>query len=161
MNTGASTRPTLLTVLCILSFIGGAWGLISGTMNLVQDNTAELAAAQAQMDEARAEMGDEASGMVGGLMDGAMEMAEKAAANARSIGIATIVLSLISLFGVWKMWNLQKQGFWLYLLATIAGLIVPLIFLGFNMLALLSVGMGGLIALIFVILYATQLKHMA
>ncbi|MBL7983633.1 MAG: hypothetical protein JNM91_01480, partial [Flavobacteriales bacterium] len=121
----------------------------------------ELAAAQAQMDEARAEMGDEASGMVGGLMDGAMEMAEKAAANARSIGIATIVLSLISLFGVWKMWNLQKQGFWLYLLATIGGLIVPLIFLGFNMLALLSVGMGGLVALIFVILYATQLKHMA
>lgn len=34
MNTGASKRPTFLTVLCILSFIGGAWGIIGGVMNM-------------------------------------------------------------------------------------------------------------------------------
>ena len=163
MNTGASARPTLLTVLCILSFIGGAWGIIGGAMNMMSGGvSADLAEAQVKMEEARAQMGDDAaSGMMGGVMDGAMEMAEKATANAKSIGISNIILSLLSLFGVWKMWNLQKQGFWFYLLATIGGLIVPLVFMGFSMLSILSVGIGGLLALVFVILYATQLKVMS
>ena len=75
-------------------------------------------------------------------------------------GIAGIVLSLLSVSGVWLMWNLKKSGFWLYLLATIGGLVVPLIFLGGGWLALASVGFVGFFSLIFIILYAVNLKYM-
>lgn len=162
MNTSAptSTRPTLLTVLCILSFIGGAWAIIGGIINLTTDQNAAVLEAQAKMEEARSQMGDEASGMVGGFMDGAMEMAQKSAENAVPMGIVTIVLAAISLYGVWQMWNLKKSGFYLYTVAALLGLAVPLFFLGASMMALMTVGMAGFFSVVFIILYAVNLKHM-
>lgn len=153
-------RPTLLTVICILSFIMGAWGVISGIQNLTVDQTAALDKARTEMEQARADLGAQAEGLPGRMLDSAMELAEKSAANAKSIGISGIILSLLSLFGVWQMWNLRKSGFWLYVLASIGGLVVPVIFLGGSMMALLSVGFVGFFALVFIILYAVNLKHM-
>ncbi len=46
------------------------------------------------------------------------------------------------------------------MLAAVAGLAVPMVFLGGGMLALLSVGVGGFISLVFILLYALNLKHM-
>ena len=158
---GASpVRPTLLTVICILSFIAGAWGIYKGIQSLTTDQTAVIAEAQQKMEEARAQLGDQASGMAGRMMDSAMAITQKAADNAKPIGISDIILSLISLFGVWQMWNLRKSGFWLYLLAAIGGLIVPMVFLGGGLMALLGAGFMGLISLIFIILYAVNLKYM-
>ena len=163
MNTGANKRPTFLTVLCILSFIGGAWGIIGGVMNMSAGaGTEALSEMSTQMEEAKAQMGDDAaSGVAGSMMDAAADVAMKAAANAKQIGISNIVLAIISLLGVWMMWNLKKNGFYLYTLATIGGLLVPLIFLGVNLVSILSVGVGGLIGVVFIILYGMNLKHMA
>ena len=58
------------------------------------------------------------------------------------------------------MWNLKKSGFWMYRLASVASLLVPVFFLGGGMMTLLSVGIGGFITIVFVILYAVNLKHM-
>jgi hypothetical protein len=153
-------RPTLLTVICILSFIAGLWGIYSGIKGLTTDQTVALAAQQQKMEEARAQLGDKADGMAGRMLDSSMAIAQKAADHAKSIGISDIIISLISLLGVWMMWNLKKSGFWLYLLASIAGLIIPLVYLGGGMMALASVGFGGLITLVFIILYAVNLKYM-
>lgn len=163
MTTGAPKRPTFLTVLCILSFIGGAWGVIGGITNMAAGPASEaVAEMNAGLEEAQADLGDDAaSQMAGDMIDAAGELATKAAENARSIGISNIVLSLLSLFGVWMMWNLKKTGFYLYTLATIGGLAVPLIFLGVNLLSILSVGVGGLIGVVFIILYGMNLKHMS
>lgn len=150
----------MLTVLCILSFIMGAWGIFGGVQNMTQDQTVVLAKARESMEQARADLGEQAEGLAGRMMDSAMEITERAAANAKSIGISNIILSLLSLFGVWQMWNLKKNGFWLYVLAGIAGLIVPIAFLGGSMMALASVGIGGFFTLLFIILYAVNLKYM-
>lgn len=159
MNAPAA-RPTLLTVICIISFIMGAWGVFSGIRGLTQDQSVELAEARAKMEEAKAQLGDQAEGFAGKMMDSGMEMTEKAAANAVPIGIAGIVLSLLSLLGVWQMWNLRKSGFWLYVLAGVAGLIVPVIYLGGSMMAVMSMGFIGLFTLLFIILYGVNLKYM-
>ncbi|MBP8822943.1 MAG: hypothetical protein KBH07_04825 [Flavobacteriales bacterium] len=153
-------RPTLLTVICILSFIMGAWGIFSGFQNLVVDQTVALDKARVEMEQARADLGEQASGLPGKMLDSAMDLAEKTAANATPIGISTIVLSLISLFGVWQMWNLRKNGFWLYVLSSVAGLATTVYFLGGSMVAILSVGFAGFFSLVFIILYAVNLKHM-
>ncbi len=155
-----AARPTLLTVICILSFIAGLWGIYSGISTLTTDQTAAVAVAQQKMEEARAQLGDKADGMAGRMMDSAMAITQKGAENAKPIGISGIILSLLSLFGVWQMWNLKKSGFWLYLVAAIGGLIVPLVFLGGGMMAIASVGFVGFITLIFIILYAVNLKYM-
>ncbi|MCB0774238.1 MAG: hypothetical protein KJZ58_12050 [Flavobacteriales bacterium] len=155
-----ATRPTLLTVICVLSFIMGVWGIISGVGNFRQDGEKVLAETQARMEEARAQLGDQADGMAGRMLDSSMEITRRAVENAKPMGIANILLSLLSLFGVWQMWNLKKNGFWLYVLASIAGLAVPLYFLGGSFMALATVGVAGFFSLIFIILYAVNLKYM-
>ncbi len=162
-TTGAPKRPTFLTVLCILSFIGGAWGVIGGIINMAAGNdSAAVAEMSAEMDQAQAELGDDAASQIAGdMMNAAGDFAVKAAENAKSIGIANIVLSLLSLAGVWMMWNLKKTGFYVYTVATICGLAVPLIFLGVNLMSMLSVGIGGLFGVLFIILYGVNLKHMS
>lgn len=108
--TAAPARPTLLTVICILSFVAGAFGLWSGIKNAFTDAPqTELQEARAQMEEAMAQVGDSGNEMVSKMMESAMTMAEKAAENAKQIGYANILLSLLSLFGVWQMWNLKHM----------------------------------------------------
>lgn len=161
MNTAPpSARPTFLTVLCILSFIGGALGIFNGITTLMAPPVDQaMNELQAEMDKASAELGDQ-SAMVSGMMDGAVEIARKTAENAMPLGLAAIILSAVSVFGVWKMWNLQKQGFTIYTAATIIGLLFPLFFLGFNFMSIMALGMGGFFGVLFIILYALNLKHM-
>lgn len=160
-NTGAPTRPTLLTVICIISFIFGAWGLWGGIQNAFTDAPQrEMEEAKLAMEEAMAQVGDQGNEMVTQMMESAMVMAEKSVEQAVPIGYSTIVLSLLSLAGVWLMWNLKKNGFWLYLLSSIGSLAVPVIFLGGGLMTILSVGVGGFFSVVFIILYAVNLKHM-
>lgn len=156
------TRPTFLTVLCILSFLGCGLGLYGGISDLLSNKNQEaLEEATQRIDEAKAQMGDDAaSGFAGNMMDAAIEMAQKAAEHAKEIGLSKIVLALIEALGVLLMWNLRKSGFWLYVLSMLGGLAVPLIFLGTNLASILSIGVAGLIGIVFVVLYAMNLKHM-
>ena len=94
------------------------------------------------------------------LMEEGIALSEKAAEHAKPLGITALVLSLISLYGVWLMWNLQKQGFWYYTVASILGVLVPLYFLGFNMVAIMGLGFGAFVSILFIVLYAVNLKHM-
>jgi len=161
MNTGAPTRPTLLTVICILSFIFGAWGLWGGIQNAFTDAPQrEYEEAKVAMDEAMAQVGDQGNEMVTKMMDSAMVLAEKSVEEAVPMGYTTIVLSLLSLVGVWLMWNLKRNGFWLYVVSAVGGLVAPMIFLGGGLLTMLGVGFIGFFSVLFIILYAVNLKHM-
>ncbi len=164
MDTTATTptqRPTLLTVVCILSFIGGLWGAIdgfrTGFTSKAQD---DLAKARVELEGAMEQLQGQGGAFAQNMMEQGMVMAEQAAEQARPLGITGLVLSLISLYGVWLMWNLRKQGFWFYTLAAILGVIVPLFFLGFSTVAIMGLGVGALISIVFIILYAVNLKYM-
>ncbi len=154
-------RPTLLTIVCILSFIGGLWGAIDGIRtgftNKAQDDLAE---ARAAIEEGMSQLQGQGGEFAQKLMEEGIVMTEKAAEHAKPMGIAALALSLLSLYGVWLMWNLRKQGFWYYTLAAVLGLVVPLYFLGFNMLAIMGLGFGAFVSILFIILYAVNLKHM-
>ena len=65
-----------------------------------------------------------------------------------------MVLVLVGLFGVIKMWKLQKQGFYIYTGTAVAGIILPLIFgIAFST-------FGTIISVAFIAMYAANLKHM-
>ena len=160
---GTSTpgeRPTFLTVLCILSFIGGLWGAYSGFSSAFTDQPQrDLEEARAQIEETRATMGDQ-GGLAERMMEEGIAAAEQGVEKARPLGIASLVLSLVGLFGVWQMWNLKKMGFGVYTASSVVGLLVPMFILDFSMVTLLGLGFGGLISVVFIILYAVNLKHM-
>lgn len=154
-------RPTLLTIICILSFIGGLWGAIegfrTGFTSKAQD---DLAQAKATIEESMAQLQGQGGEFAQSMMEQGIAIAEKTAENAKPLGISGLVLALISLYGVWLMWNLRKQGFWFYTIAAILGLLIPLYFLGFSTVAIMGLGFGAFISLVFIILYGVNLKHM-
>ncbi|HMU15766.1 MAG TPA: hypothetical protein PKE53_17390 [Flavobacteriales bacterium] len=160
MTMDAPKRPTLLTVLCILSFIGGILGLWDGYKNAFTDAPQKaLEEAKAQVQESMDQLGSD--NPMAGMMNDMIATAEKGVENAKTLGYSNLAFSLISLAGVWMMWNLKKTGFWLYLLASIGGLAVMFSVLGggglfANITSILAV----VITAVFIILYGVNLKHM-
>jgi hypothetical protein len=151
-------RPTLLTVICIISFIAGIWSLYGGISNLTMDPLAARTELEKKMSDKMSESGDKANEFTG-IVGSAHAMGLKAIDNHNPIGIANSILSLISLIAVWQMWILKKRGFWLYVLATIAGIEVVLVYTGVGM-GSAVIGIMVFYSLIFIILYAVNLKYM-
>ncbi|MGG9971679.1 hypothetical protein ACQ33O_07775 [Ferruginibacter sp. SUN002] len=156
-------RPTFLTVLCILTFIGSGWGLING---ITQYFTAEsqVAAMSLVKENVNAEMqkvsdanpgGKMVSEMVGGMLN------VFTPENVKKMALAGILAAVLCLAGAFLMWGLKKKGFYSYIAGTLVGIITPFVLFGAgNLLAMGMSVMVGFIGLVFVILYGVNLKHM-
>jgi hypothetical protein len=123
-------RPTFLTVLCILSFIGSG---LSSLLFLIA-----VIAAGAIMD----------------FMASLPGMSELSTGGS-GFFLVSFLLALGSLFGAILMWNLKKIGFYLYAAANIVAIFVPLMFttgdIGW---------LGLVITVVFIILYGLNFKYM-
>jgi FtsH-binding integral membrane protein len=96
----AGTRPTFLTVLCILTFIGSGLGALFMLLATV--------------------------GM-GALMESIPGMEAAMGGGTAYFAVGTI-LAAASLYGAIQMWKLKKMGFFIYAGANGVGIIVPLLF---------------------------------
>ena len=92
-------RPTFLTVLCILTFIGSGLGILGALLLIV---------------------GAGAIMSFLGSMGGAT-----GAGSMVYIGLS-LILAIVSLFGALQMWKLKKMGFFIYAGASVIGIILPL-----------------------------------
>lgn len=152
-----NVRPTFLTVLCILSFIGSGWGIYSGLNNYNMADTA-YGVVNETFEKAQEEIdGQEGAEAVGKLFQSIGD--SMSPEKIRNGGIATSVTSIITLIGAILMWGLRKTGFYVYVVGAISAIIAPMVIFG---------GFGGMIAsggaafggILFIILYALNLKHM-
>lgn len=144
-NTGAPKRPTFLTVLCILSFIAAGFSIIGGLMMGAGSAIVNSAAVQ----DAVASDPDAAAGM------------ENASAVMAEAGLSTgaiwlgVALTVIGLIGVIMMWKLKKTGFYVYTGTQVLGIVLPMVMgAGFAL-------WGTVFAVLFIVLYGMNLKHMS
>ncbi len=144
-------RPVFLTVLCILSFIAAGFAILGyiTAITLMGAATAVVSAAD-----------DAFEGMSEGAGGAYSEMSEAITSSAGpSIGLtwAYIIIGfvcvLVSLFGVLKMWKLQKVGFYMYAGASVVSMIMTIVYSGFGI-------VGALITVGFIVMYGLNLKHM-
>jgi len=159
-------RPTFITVLGILSFIGVGWQIISGimTMGMGAVTSAVTSAGQSYAEG----LGDATQGMenVEGMdqamsgLNEAVDAANKLAQNATVLGIISIVAALICLLGVIWMWKLQKKGFFVYVIGELAAPVATLILVGFGLGGFMAT-LGFIFPVIMIILYGINLKHMS
>ena len=143
-TTGAApARPTFLTVLCILSFIAAGLGIFGyvAAIALVGAATAAVGA-----------MGDAMSAEASAAMATAMS-AGPSAGMIWAYVIVGLVTTLVGLFGVIKMWKLQKIGFFIYVGCAVASMVMSMIYSGFSVMAVLF-------PVLFIVLYGMNLKHM-
>ena len=142
-NTANTTRPELLKILCILTFIGGGLSLISNlTMFLTIDIVREY--------------------FEKGMFDFLAEDMDISvleilvSINSTYFMFQAVVLAL-AVYGAYLMWNLKKIGFHLYAISQILLLILPQVFLP----SLPFPTFELIISLIFVTLYAKNLQTMS
>ena len=144
-------RPTFLTVLCILTFIGVAWAVISNVMTLLASGASQ-ALAGAAMDSA------DMSGLEN--MPG-MKEAMLLVKHAKTLAIIGIVSALICLIGALQMWKLKKSGFFIYLIGEWAPVIASIVLIGFSFTGGFMAIATMIVPLIMTILYGMNLKHMS
>ncbi|MCK4631230.1 MAG: hypothetical protein KAT40_07290 [Bacteroidales bacterium] len=123
-------RPTFLTVLCILTFIGSGLSALFLLIGLVAAGAiSETLSSIPGMED------------IGGFGTGYF--------------LVTLVLALASLYGAIMMWKLKKIGFYLYSGANVIVIFVPMVIAAGKF----SV-FGLVITALFIFLYALNLKHL-
>lgn len=157
MDSNLNQRPVFLTVLCVLSFINGGMNIVFNIPSLFMSDFFEN---YVDFMKQMPAMQQDAPPIITEWMNDLTGIMERLAQNFRLIVLSTILLALLSVTGVWLMWNLKKTGYLFYVTAQLLWTILPLMFLGGNFIAVLSVCVGGIFTLAFIILYATQLKRM-
>ncbi len=76
-----------------------------------------------------------------------------------NFGAANFLFFGIQLVGVQMMYRFNRVGFWLYAAAQLGLAVVPIVFAQWNTFAEIVLGMTVVWNLIWVVMYATQLKH--
>jgi hypothetical protein len=156
-------RPTFLTVLCILTFIGSGWGIINSMNGYMSADSAAAIGTQA-LDSARNEIVKQGENTPGAqvaekVISGASQMLDPV--KMKKNAMYGVLANILTLAGGFLMFQLRKPGYWLYLLGTAISVITPLMIFGAT--NLLSIGMTavlGFVGVVFAAMYATNLKHM-
>lgn len=144
----AAKRPVFLTVLCILSFIAAGFAILGyiAVIGLMGAASAVSGMASDMSSEMGSEMGD--------AMSAAMAATPGVGLTWAYI-IVGFLTTIVGLFGVIKMWKMNKSGFMLYTGATVVSLIMGIVYSGFG-----ASIMGIVISAAFIVMYGLNMKHL-
>ena len=159
-------RSTFLTVLCVLTFIGSAYGLYQGVTSITNaKKMANMVSAkndpQKQEEQRKKLQGqnDKGSKFALKMMDSVKEFTNEN--KIRQSGIFAIVANLLTLGGALLMWRLNRTGFYLYVAGIITWVVSPFVIYGSGVfIAMLGAAFAFFIGLLFIILYAMNLNYM-
>jgi hypothetical protein len=130
-------RPTLLTVLCILTFIASGLNAFSNLMVFIFFDVSMKFGAE----------------MVKAFKLPGMDLFLSAKPEYFA---ATAVINALAVAGALRMWQLRKQGFHIYTVSQILLILAPMYFFKLPGPDFFSIIVGG----IFVLLYGSNLKNM-
>ena len=179
-------RPEFLTVLCILSFIGSAYGILGGIYKIATADLSKVVTEQfdSAMDKMNEKMKREIRKSENDSLQNKRELAKSAEmleevtdfttnimhkTNEKVYELATcgIVGGLLCLGGALLMFRLRKIGFYAYITGQVVDYVIPIVLLdafsmgGFTGSIVTAVMIGTLvIPITLCILYAVNLKHM-
>jgi hypothetical protein len=157
-------RPVFLKVLCMLTFIGSGYNIINSAVTYFKADAISkiFVDVRSEMDKDLSEKKNAKDTgevkLVTNIMNTASEISTPE--NLRKTAIANFATSIICLTGAILMWKLRRTGYYLYVLGTIIGIIIPFYLFGANFLTNISAGVMGFIGILFVIFYAMNLKSM-
>lgn len=155
-------RPTFLTVLCVLSWITAIWTSISALISILtkQSSIDNLMLSRDMVENAGAEIEEEGISFLSAIMNGSLEAIQDQIDNFMLINTSNLVLYVAQILAVYFMFKLQKKGFWLYTFVQALLLIMPFVYMTVNSVMILGTVFTAFITLAFIIMYATNLKHM-
>lgn len=156
-------RPLFLSVLCVLTWLFCVWALWQCALNIFTDKPLrDLEDQRAVNAEALAKIGpdDAEAPMLIAALEGTERAMEESAIHARPINLISIFYQLLNAVATWLMWRLRRSGFWLFVVAQVAGFIAPFFWLTPTIPAILIFGIVGVFWAGLGVLFALNLKHM-
>jgi hypothetical protein len=166
-ETEPAERPSFLTWLCILTFIGSGWALIScvwtytmaGKTNIVfQENVQVKNDSTLRNDTANFRRQEKASPLERKLQASFSKIVN--VENMHKAAIGGFIASLLTLAGAVLMWNLKRKGFYIYILGVALGIAIPFYLYGNDLIAVGAASFANFFGLVFIALYALNLKSM-
>jgi len=146
-------RGSFLLVLVILSWVTTGFGLF-GTLSTYLMGESAYAS---QID-----LLNEGTGIsfLDNVMSEATLQLELILESFQAYHISNVIMFLLGTFSVYLMFKLKKNGFYLYILYCVLGLFIQNYFLGEVNTNGMTMITNGLISVIFIIMYAVNLKRM-
>jgi uncharacterized membrane protein len=156
-------RTTFIKVLCILTFIGSSYGLLSGTYSyFTAEKTARDAQEAANVFNTKKQPTNNADKKGEAIAKNILNTMADAftTENVRKLSISEIIGALLCLAGALLMWQINKKGYILYVAGVLLGIIIPFILFGNNIMGIIMSVISGFVGLVFCILYGVNLKDM-
>lgn len=151
--------PSFLNVLTILTFIGSALQILGSIWTFTQAKSS-----YDKKDEIIAQMNTPgAPSIVKKMMGDPQEFittVTKGYENRIPILIVGLVTAALCIWGAMQMRQLKKQGFLIYTVGQIIGLLSSLFFVGFFMAKGVTFMIGAAIVILFIGMYAANRKHL-
>lgn len=154
-------RPGFLIVLCVLTFIGSGWGVMSNLFSMLMAGAMSPDIQFDQYTEMAGQLENQGfSSFLSGFINSSVEYLMAESVHAREITLVSFVLEFISLTGAILMFQLRRLGFYLYAAAQVLLLFVAPYFVGFQLVSLIVLFFSGILSLLFIVLYGLNLKYM-
>ena len=165
-------RSSFLTALCILTFIGSGWAILSSfwsyrtapeTATIFKKplDTSKYPTLKKDSlllkDSVRLHQRDKAPSVFEEKMKSSFSQM-LLVDNIQNSAMGNFVAALFTLAGALLMWRLKRIGFYLYILGVLIGIISPFYIYGNNFLAVGLSAFGSFFGLIFIALYALNYK---
>lgn len=148
--------PSMLNTLTILTFIGSGFSLLGSIISLVS-----LPQMREKVKEGikNAKMSGEQPADEADMLEVITEGVNIMLDNGEALYTVAITTAILCIFGAILMRKLKKSGFFIYTSACILNVVFPLTLVGFGLFGL-GILIGGLVSILFIILYSVNLKEM-
>jgi hypothetical protein len=174
-ETESTQRPTFLTVLCILTFIGSGWGIIGSiwsystakqTVNLIHQrqlrfsqDSIKISEAEKLQDSVKVQKRKESAGYLLGHKFG--EVGNMLTVeNVQHKAIGDLIAALFTLSGALLMWFQKRRGLYIYIIGVLIGIALPFYIYGSGMVTIGIASVGAFFGLLFIALYSLNLKSL-
>lgn len=148
-------RPIFLGALTWLSFLGEGFGLLLVVLSFGFSNSNSLTNVEMNINT-NGELPIQYQNIIHSFLDFWIVQHDQFF----SIHITRIILLLISLFGVYLMYNLKRKGFYFYTVAQVLLVAIPFIYVIDNPIGQIMASIQFFIVGLFVFMYATQFKYL-
>ena len=149
-------RPTFLTVLCILTFIGSGMNIMGSMFQLAFSSfikDVDISTVNVSLNNLSGELPQQ-------IIENLLDIVESFVANGTIVAMANLLLYSMSLAGAILMFQMKKTGFYIYSVAQIALLLVAPLLLCWNFFIAFGLIINASFAILFIILYFINYKHL-
>lgn len=155
-------RPTLLLVLCILTFINTGLTILTSLVQLVAGPSSEeqMLAEKVQLTKSANELKDAGMDAFAGLIEQMMAMTADIQANFYIAMTVAFVAPLLGLFGALQMFQGKKLGFHFYIIYNLISVGGIYLYVSPENIPSISIIFGLLLSGLYIFLYSRNLHWM-